>query len=132
MLDSHFLQSLLGAEMDRLGTLRRLEARLHSVAPLERPGVQMKIDVVMDEIAKLSMEIQVYEAAAATKLAKRSELVEVMFNPGLCTVGQPRSGSQPSAAHIRALFWHVLRTCQGWPTAHNQSVSRKCKTRSDG
>jgi hypothetical protein len=59
---SFFLLTLLRAETDRLEKLRRLEIRLCNVAPLERPGVQSKIDFVMDEIAKLASNIQEHKA----------------------------------------------------------------------
>jgi hypothetical protein len=62
MLDSHFLLSVLRAEIDRLEKLRRLENRMYTVAPADRPAVQGKIDAVMEEIASLNRTIQEHRA----------------------------------------------------------------------
>jgi hypothetical protein len=63
MANSFLLLTLLRAKIDRLEKLRRLEKRLCTVAPIERPEVQLKIDSVMDEIAKLCKDIQEYKAS---------------------------------------------------------------------
>jgi HAMP domain-containing protein len=63
--DTVFLLSLLRAELDRLEKLRRLENRMHTVAPADRPTVQGKIDEVMEEVASLNRTIQEHRATHA-------------------------------------------------------------------
>ena len=60
--DMFTLLSLLRSEIDRLENLRRLEHMMACVATGERPAVQGKIDVVMEEVASLNRSIQVHRA----------------------------------------------------------------------
>jgi hypothetical protein len=62
MTDSLCLLTLLRAKIDRLEKLRRLEKSLRTVVPVERPGVQLKIDSLMDEIARVCRDIQEYKS----------------------------------------------------------------------
>jgi len=61
-IGDRFLLSLLRAEKDRLENLRRLENRMSTVAPADRPAIQGKIDEVMEAVASLNRTIQEYRA----------------------------------------------------------------------
>jgi hypothetical protein len=61
-IGDRFLLSLLRAEKDRLESLRRLENRMYTVAPADKPAMQGKIDRVMEEVASLNRTIQEYRA----------------------------------------------------------------------
>ena len=61
-IENRFLLSLHRAEKDRLENLRRLENRMCTVAPADRPAVQGKIDAVMEEVASLNRTIQEHRA----------------------------------------------------------------------
>jgi hypothetical protein len=60
-----FLLSLLKAQIDRLEKLRRLENRMNTVAPADRPTVLGRIDVGMEEVASLNRTIQEHRATHA-------------------------------------------------------------------
>ena len=61
-IGDRFFLSLLRAAKDRLENLRRLENRMHTVAPADRPAVQGKIDAVMEEVASLNRTIKKHRA----------------------------------------------------------------------
>jgi hypothetical protein len=65
MSKTHFLLTLMRAEVDKLEKLQRLQARFHATPPLERPAVQCRIDVTMEEIASLGRSVQMCRAAKA-------------------------------------------------------------------
>jgi hypothetical protein len=68
MSKTHFLLTLMRAEIDKLEKLQRLEARLCATPPQERPTIQRNIDDTMEEIASLSRSVQ--ECRAAKVLAQ--------------------------------------------------------------
>ncbi len=65
MNKTHFLLTLMRAEIDKLEKLQRLESRYYTTPPEERPAVQLKINSIMDEIASLSRAVQECKAAQA-------------------------------------------------------------------
>ncbi len=60
--DRSLLLSLLRAEIDCLEMLGRLENRMYTLAPPDRPAIQGKIDDVMKEVASLNRTIQEHTA----------------------------------------------------------------------
>jgi hypothetical protein len=60
--DTFTLLVLLRTEIDRLEKLRRLEEKMASVAFVERPAIQGKIDLVMEEVAGLNRTIQIHRS----------------------------------------------------------------------
>ena len=53
-----FLLRLFISKTDRLEKLRRLETKLCTAIPEDRPGIEQRINAVVDEIADLSKATQ--------------------------------------------------------------------------
>jgi hypothetical protein len=66
MSKTHFLLTLMRAEIDKLERLQRLESRYYTTPPEERPALQLKINELMEEIASIGRTVQQCKAEMAT------------------------------------------------------------------